>query len=361
MGLEGSLIDFGLADILQLIYFQKKTGILKLSGRGDKVSLSFSEGNVVSAESRKRDEENRLGKVLVKKGLITDHDLRAALAEQKAMGGRLGDILIAKGRVTVDDIKTTLISQVTETVIQLFSWKEGTYEFQAQPILVSKEIPIALDTQHLLMDGLRVVDEWSVIEGKLSLSSVLKRTGRDDASSTPEEQELLAHIDGENDVSMVIELSGASDYEASKALVSLLDRGIVEPVDVSEVLREPALTRAASEERSRILIALPVLLIASLLLSFALPSWTGKDILSIPGLFGASSLSALKAHRDVDGLRFSAEAYRYRTGSYPDTLTPIGGGVDTWGRPYQYKVGPDSVIIISAGPDGVFGTADDVF
>jgi len=33
MALEGSLKDFGLADILQLIYFQRKTGVLVLDGK----------------------------------------------------------------------------------------------------------------------------------------------------------------------------------------------------------------------------------------------------------------------------------------------------------------------------------------
>jgi hypothetical protein len=31
MALEGLLQEFGLADILQLIYFQKKTGVLNIS------------------------------------------------------------------------------------------------------------------------------------------------------------------------------------------------------------------------------------------------------------------------------------------------------------------------------------------
>ena len=53
MALEGSLRDFGLADILQLIFFQRKTGALVLESRIDRVRLLFVEGNIVGAESRK--------------------------------------------------------------------------------------------------------------------------------------------------------------------------------------------------------------------------------------------------------------------------------------------------------------------
>ncbi|MEK6652527.1 MAG: DUF4388 domain-containing protein, partial [Nitrospirota bacterium] len=79
MALEGSLKEFGLADILQLIYFQRKTGILTLEGRMDKVRLLFYEGNIVLADSKRRVEANRLGKVLVKKGILKEEDLQKAL------------------------------------------------------------------------------------------------------------------------------------------------------------------------------------------------------------------------------------------------------------------------------------------
>jgi len=35
-------------------------------------------------------------------------------------------------------------------------------------------------------------------------------------------------------------------------------------------------------------------------------------------------------------------------------------GFDTWGAPYQLLVWPDSVGILSYGPDGIPGTADDL-
>ena len=70
MALEGSLKDFGLADILQLIFFQRKTGVLTLEGRLDKVRLLFIDGNIVGAESKRRMEANRLGKVLGQKRRI---------------------------------------------------------------------------------------------------------------------------------------------------------------------------------------------------------------------------------------------------------------------------------------------------
>jgi hypothetical protein len=51
MALEGTLRDFSLADIFQLIGLQRKTGVLTLRGTEDVVIISFQEGRVVGSES----------------------------------------------------------------------------------------------------------------------------------------------------------------------------------------------------------------------------------------------------------------------------------------------------------------------
>ena len=44
MALEGTLKDFSLADIFQLIGLQKKTGVLRLSNESDEVVIAFKDG-----------------------------------------------------------------------------------------------------------------------------------------------------------------------------------------------------------------------------------------------------------------------------------------------------------------------------
>ena len=47
MALEGTLRDFSLADIFQLIGLQRKTGVLTLRGKDDTVTVTFLDGKVV--------------------------------------------------------------------------------------------------------------------------------------------------------------------------------------------------------------------------------------------------------------------------------------------------------------------------
>src|ERR1043166_9921589 len=79
MALEGTLRDFSLADIFQLIGLQRKTGVLTLRGKDDTVTVTFLDGKVVAADSLNRRLETRLGSVLMKSGLLTQDQLNRAL------------------------------------------------------------------------------------------------------------------------------------------------------------------------------------------------------------------------------------------------------------------------------------------
>ncbi|HET6516032.1 MAG TPA: DUF4388 domain-containing protein [Thermodesulfovibrionales bacterium] len=361
MALEGSLLDFGLADILQLIYFQKKTGVLSLNSRLDRVQIIFSEGNIIAVESRKRLEDSRLGRILLKKGLLKEEDLRAALEEHKKTGAKMGDILVSRGLIGKEDLTETLLSQVTETVVQLFSWKEGTYEFQVQPVSADRDVLIALDTQHLLMEGLRIVDEWALVEGKIALDMVFRQTGGPETALTEDEETLLKFIDGDNDVSIIIDLSGISDFEASKTLLSLMEKGLIELVEVSPVVKESVIAPPVSREKPFATFLPVVILVGAFVVSLGMSALKrdGSSI-TIGSLAAGDLLKRLQTVRDIETLRFRAEEYKYLHGSYPPDLGPLGSAKDAWERAYLYKAENDNLTIVSAGPDGIMGSEDDI-
>ena len=83
MALVGTIKDFGLADILQLIGLQRKTGVLTLERPADTVTVKFLDGAVVGAETSLRNLEDLLGSVLVRTGRITQAQLKEALQIQQ--------------------------------------------------------------------------------------------------------------------------------------------------------------------------------------------------------------------------------------------------------------------------------------
>ncbi len=348
MALEGSLTDFGLADILQLIYFQRKTGVLTLDGATDRVRLLFIEGSISGAESKRRVEDNRLGKILLKRGLITEADLHSILEEQRRTGSRFAHLVIKRDLVEKDVIKEILQGQITETVIQIFGWKQGTYEFASQGVPQDKDLNFSIDTQHLLMEGLRIVDEWALIKGKITLDSVFRRKAEAPPALTDEEAEIFRYVDGDNDVSTIIDLTAKDNFEVSKILLSLMEKEIVEAVSAVPVAQGEA---AAEKKTSGIMtVLLPALLIAA-------------SVLSLSSLFTArdSSYRAVPAAEKIEELRFHIEAYKIEHSAYPERLSEISDAKDPWGRSYIYRTTDGGFILESAGPDGIAGTKDDMY
>ncbi|MDH4230901.1 MAG: DUF4388 domain-containing protein [Nitrospirota bacterium] len=349
MALEGALSDFGLADILQLISFQRKTGVLTLEGKMDKVKLMFIDGNVAGAESKRRMEDNRLGKILLKKGHLKEGQLKAALEEQRKSRAKLGSILIKMELVDKEVVNEILQGQVTETVIQLFGWKQGTYEFAAQAVLGDRDLPCCLDTQHLLMEGLRIVDEWTLIQGKITLDTVFRKTGETPAGLTNEETEVFSFVDGENDASTIIDLSGQDNFEVSKTLLSLMEKGFIETAVSAPVIKE----KHAAEKK-------PSLIIAGL---FSYAAVILSVCLSLAGVLTQRSFDFknFTASRQIDELRLKIESFGLEHSQYPSTIDQVTESKDAWGRPYIYRTTGDSFYIASAGPDGVKDTQDDIY
>src|SRR6185436_15854783 len=105
MALEGSIRDFSLADIFQLIGIQRKTGVLTLRHKDEEVKVSFLNGMVVNADSKAKRLDDRLGSVLVKTGKLSPDALKKALKTQKDTLKKIGSILVDEKMVRNEDLR----------------------------------------------------------------------------------------------------------------------------------------------------------------------------------------------------------------------------------------------------------------
>ena len=168
MALEGTIKDFGLPDIFQLIGLQRKTGNLTLSNDKESVTVTFENGMVVMADSSARRLEDRLGNVLVKQGKVTRERLDDALGVQKQTLQRLGHILASGSAITTKDLRDALQVQISQIVFRVFRWRDGRYHFApADAVDYDRENFVPMSTDFILMEGIRMVDEWPIIEKKI--------------------------------------------------------------------------------------------------------------------------------------------------------------------------------------------------
>jgi hypothetical protein len=342
--LEGSISEFGITDIFQLIYYQRKTGLLSISGKYDRVKILFFEGNIVSATSSRRPEEKKIGNLLIKKGIITEEDLRKVLEEQKRTGKQLGTLLLSHGLVDKETLTEVITQQIIDQVVQIFSWNEGTYVFR--PVKVEIETEIVVDTQHVLMEGLRIVDEWSVIEGLITPDTIFrKKTDESDELLSDIEERVFQLIDGESDVSTLLDLSEESELEFLKALVSLMEKGLIEPIEEAVKIQT---TKEVESRRVRIIGAMIGVVFAIVF-----------SILVLNAFRGFSEIYKFyRASTTLEHFRMKIESYRLMYDRFPENVDIQLK--DPWGYRYIYRVTPTGYELFSVGPDGKEMTEDDV-
>src|SRR2546423_1556723 len=159
MALKGTLKDFGIADILQLIGQQQKTGMLHLKSHEQRVQISFKDGAIVRAESATRNKKDLIGAMLARAEIISDSQLQLALDMQKRTLQRLGDVLVTLKAISAEKFQQMVQLQTTETLYKLFAWKTGNYEFEQADVGADASVP-PLRAESVLMEGFRLVDEW---------------------------------------------------------------------------------------------------------------------------------------------------------------------------------------------------------
>jgi len=86
MSLKGNLETFLLHSILQLLHDDIKTGVFQVNRDDEEVKIYFYKGDIIYA--RRSRKENRLGNLLLKKGLISKTELNECLigAQKKKTG-----------------------------------------------------------------------------------------------------------------------------------------------------------------------------------------------------------------------------------------------------------------------------------
>jgi len=253
MALEGTIKDFGLPDIFQLIGLQRKTGILTLKHEADDVTVTFENGMVVSADSVHKRLEDRLGNVLVKQGKLHAQRLEEALGTQKATLQRLGHVLITQNYITPKDLKDALNVQVSQIVFKVFRWRDGEYHFEpSETVDYDRENFTPLSADYILMEGIRMVDEWPIIEKKIPSMDIVFRPavepgtievggGDEDAAEpkrsaasssnkirlTPEEANVFRKVDGTRTVQVIIDSVGMSEFDTCRMLFDMLNRNLI--------------------------------------------------------------------------------------------------------------------------------------
>lgn len=159
MAIEGTLDEFRLPDILQMVAQQGKTGILTIQGESTIVAVSFLGGRVVSADSLEETVEDRLGTVLVREEILSKADFAEVVERQRRGEGRLVDLLVDGGYLHRDEVLDSLRLQTTELLRQLLAWEHGEFKFYGNDEVSYEEGFDPISVEDLLLSSLADLED----------------------------------------------------------------------------------------------------------------------------------------------------------------------------------------------------------
>jgi hypothetical protein len=369
VALQGTLRDFGLPDIFQLIGIQRKTGLLVLERDSDRVTLKFLDGQIVGADTLSESLEDRLGEVLVRTERISAAQLEAALQLQKKTLRKLGLILVEQGLIGEEELVDALRLQSSQIVYRLFRWRNGSYRFTPAEHVdydTAHFTPLSADT--VLMEGARMMDEWPIIERRIRSDRVILRLTAEGAARaaacvdpeaidrppveadapggrplSDEERSVLVLVDGRRPIREIGDLVALGEFDTSRVLSDLVSRGLIEEVPAEKVKPARGRLLIARLLRSASVFAVLALAAGGLWLMPAAP-WSPWRILAASP--ATERLRSYVTSARLERLERAIQLFYLDAGTVPDSLEALAGGgyvreadlIDPWGRSYGFEL-----------------------
>ncbi len=363
MALQGSLSDFGIAEILQLIGSQQKTGILHVEGGPEEedIQVYFSTGRIIRCEVSRRDKRDLLGARMLAAELIDKEQLNQALKTQKASLQRVGDVLVEMGAISPKDLADFADLQTRETIYRLFEWKSGKYRFESKPPNFARPSSTPISSENLLMEGFRMLDEWPLIRAKISNFDVVYRVIRDveDLETEAEaldrilddafsefvdegpasvqkkgqtgalqnlgrhERVVLRLVDGKRSVYRIIDLSRLGEFETCKCLLTLLNEGFIAPVKVKKAQEAPGRGRRGIDWSGLFTKGLVnLVMLVGIAAAALLMPWSRVELRGNASEVAREAGSRVRTNR-LAAIGTALELYRLQVGRYPDELREL--------------------------------------
>ncbi|MFL5319594.1 MAG: DUF4388 domain-containing protein [Myxococcaceae bacterium] len=361
MALKGTLKDFGIADILQLIGQQQKTGTLFLKNKEQEVQIGFKDGNIVKAESSTRKRKDLIGNMLVRAEVITEAQLNAALETQKRTQKRLGDVLVSTKAITAENFKRMVQLQATETLYRLFGWKTGTYEFEQGEVDYDQSVMTPLRAESVLMEGFRMVDEWPVIRKAITsyemtfeqlkdlpppvakpegdafdaaLDDAFAEKKKDEskgdfASVSDNERKVYDLVKTGRDVRRLIDLSSLGEFETCKSLLNLVNLGYLKANKASGKSEALGPTDSMLNKVGGIAlrVMVTVMVLAVLALVFSKADFEGMSLTSGPtATYADPATQRFVSKAQLARIEAALDVYKLEKGEVPEKLEAL---VDT--------------------------------
>ena len=233
MTIQSSIQELKLFDLMQVLHMSKKNGRLMVTDgpEGKRAEIVFKKGDVGFAVIHDRVPKT-VETLLVDWGVVDNASL-ARIEKSRRRYSTLIDCLDGEGIASRGHIENFGANGVRENVYETFKWDRGECRFVEEEIDERREVLVQLNTENLILEGARRIDEWSNIGSKVpSRHSVfdlrVDSLEGQQLNLKPREWEVLALIDGKRSVKEVNDAVGGDLFTTSKLIYGLVVMGVIE-------------------------------------------------------------------------------------------------------------------------------------
>ena len=229
MPLKGELAELPLMDLLQILLMNKKTGVLIVER--DHLTVEEEQGD--RADIFLRDGQARFISSKLGKSLSEVVSALGYTAPRRSESGLeinlLVEVLESDSPLRADIAKQ--VKKITEERMgELLRWKRGRFIFKEIEVPSILDL-VEVDSLELLVQGARHVDEWEMVSAKLPSFEVVpnypEKLPDGILDFTPAEWRVLLWVNGERSVREISDQFPESTFEVAKAVVSLVEKGVV--------------------------------------------------------------------------------------------------------------------------------------
>jgi hypothetical protein len=225
--LSGDIAGMGSTiEIINFINASQLSGNLVFISGDSRKSLYFKKGEVRSASSNRV--EDRLGEILFRFGALSRDQLDNAIRQARKLRRPLGNFLLEEKLLTQQELYGFVMRQVEEIFYSILLIKEGDF-YLTRFDVDSLPRPLSLNTQSLLMEGLRRMDEMAYFRQRIPQENV--RFARTELAvageGTARERNVIEQLDEPRGLEELTFRSRLGEFETLKVLHHLMERGTV--------------------------------------------------------------------------------------------------------------------------------------
>ncbi len=240
MQMAGTLGDVTMTDLLSFCNMFRKNGSLLFTLKGGSKELFFTEGEIVFASSTFPHDD--LAEVLYDLGKINQATLKKIKEVGRGQNVPVGKILVEKEIISPKDLWLATRQQVEAIIYSLFTFKEGAFCLRDRTIDKEKIVRLSMNTQNLIMEGLRRVDERALYLREIPSMEAVPVLGNQRGQKLTEQEQRLVELirDDHCNVKELLRRSGLGEFDGLQNLYHLIRKKVV-------TLEEPAVAEVKGD------------------------------------------------------------------------------------------------------------------